>query len=219
MINIFKKLLDLIYDKNCYFCHHSGENSVFCSKCYEKIEYLSENLPSINGKKLYAVAFYNDIVQKLIRAVKYHDKFELAEYQAKLMFEYWQKILPSDKKYTVVPVPMFYSKARKRKQNHMDLVGKKFCELSGYTFDNKSLIRNRETAPQYKLSKVERENNLKNAFSLISKDIKEPILLIDDISTTGTTLREIINEFQKNGIEDITCFVTAIPEKPSNYVY
>ncbi len=219
MINIFKKLLDLIYDKNCYFCHRSVESSVFCSKCYEKIEYLSSEQPSVLGKKLFAVALYSDIIQKLIRAVKYHDKLELADYQAKIMFEYWSKNSASDKKYTVIPVPMFYSKARKRKQNHMDLVGKKFCDLSGYTFDNKSLIRNRETAPQYKLTKSERENNLKGAFSLVSKNIKEPILLIDDISTTGTTLREIIKELQKNGFEDITCFVTAIPEKPSNYLY
>ena len=29
----------------------------------------------------------------------------------------------------------------------------------------------------------------------------------------------VVEELQKNGFEDITCFVTAIPEKPSNYVY
>ena len=83
----------------------------------------------------------------------------------------------------------------------------------------KSLIRNRETAPQYKLSSKERAKNLKNAFSLTKKDLKQPILLIDDISTTGTTIKEILKIFEEKGISNVTALVTAVPECPSNYVY
>ena len=97
----------------------------------------------------------------------------------------------------------------------MDLVCEEFCKMIGYDYDLKSLVRNRETAPQYKLSGKEREKNLKNAFSLLKKDLKQPILLLDDISTTGTTIREIIKVLRQNEIENITTLVTAVPETPS----
>ena len=214
MIKIIRKLLNLIYDKTCYFCSNSVEDSIFCSKCYNSVKHLPySSFRDINGSSLYAVSYYDGIVQKLIRAVKFHNKTELADYQAQLMFGFWKNLDISSRKYTVIPVPMFFSKARKRKYNHMDLVGKKFCELTGYDFDRKSLIRNRETVPQYKLSVKEREENLKGAFSLITETIKEPVLIIDDISTTGTTLKEIIKLLNEKNIFDITCFVTSVAQK------
>lgn len=220
MINILKKLLDFIYDYKCYFCSSAKENTVFCSKCYNSVDFLTAKpFKKIDEIDIYAVTFYKDVTQKLIRAVKYHNKKELAFYQAKLMYDYWKNLDISSKSYTVIPVPMFFSKARKRKYNHMDLVCEEFCKFTGYDCDLKSLIRTRETAPQYKLSNKEREENLKDAFSLNKTDFKHPILLLDDISTTGTTIKEIINVFKQNGITDITAFTTAVPEKSSKYVY
>lgn len=219
MINIFKILLDFIYERKCYFCAKSYENTVFCSGCLNSVEFLPFK-PAffLSGIKVFSVTYYKDVTQKLIRAVKYHNKKELADFQARLMADFWKNI-DTTTKYTVIPVPMFFSKARKRKYNHMDLVCKKFCELTGFECNTTAVIRNRETAPQYKLSKTEREKNLKDAFSLKEKNLQEPIMLVDDISTTGTTLKEIIEILQKNGIQNIVCFVTAIPEKPSNYIY
>lgn len=220
MINILKKLLDFIYENKCYFCHSSKENSIFCSKCYNSVDFfINKPFKKINGVELYAVTYYKDITQKLIRAVKYHNKKDLAYYQAKLMYEYWQTLNISSENFLVMPVPMFYSKARKRKYNHMDLVCEEFCKLSGYDYDLKSLIRTRETAPQYKLSSKEREKNLKNAFAITKTHLKQPILLIDDISTTGTTIKEILKVFEENGISNVTTLVTAVPETPSNYIY
>jgi len=214
MINFLRKLLNLIYSKSCYFCSNFKEDKIFCNRCYNSVKFLSDKpYRQTEGCPLYAVSYYDGITKKLIRAVKFHNKTELADYQAKLMSDYWKKLDISHKKYTVVPVPMFFSKARKRKCNHMDLVGKKFCEYMNYDFDNKSLIRNRETAPQYKLSVAERNKNLKGAFSLTNSEIKEPVLILDDISTTGTTLKEIIKLLKKNNLSDITCFVTSVAEK------
>ena len=220
MINILKRLLDFIYETKCYFCSSSKEDSIFCSKCYNSVDFLnSQPVFKLEKSSVYAVSYYKDVIQKLIRAVKYHNKKELAFYQAKIMFDFWQKTDIQNRNYTVIPVPMFYSKARKRKYNHMDLVCEEFCKAANYKFDGKSVIRTRETAPQYKLTKQEREKNLKDAFDLINKNIKEPVLLMDDISTTGTTLSEIIKVLNKNGIYDITCFVTAVPEKKTIFVY
>ncbi|MDD3237181.1 MAG: ComF family protein [Candidatus Gastranaerophilales bacterium] len=220
MINLIKKLLDYLYKQKCYFCSQSLENTIFCSKCYDKIKFLEyKKLNNIDSCAIYGAVYYKDIIKKLIRGVKYHNQKELAKYQAKLMFEYWKKIQCKNEIYTVVPVPLHKNRIKKRKYNHMDLVGEEFCKLTGYYFCPDFVIREKDTKPQYKLNKEERENNLKNAFS-INKEHKpkSPILLIDDITTTGSTFYEIIKLLNKNSIKDVTAFATAIPEHNNFYI-
>lgn len=221
MIKFTKKLLDYIYKKKCYFCSRSKENIKFCHECYEKISFLPfKKLDEILNTDVYSCCFYKGIIQKLIRGVKYHRQEELAFYQAKLMMEFWQKIQEKEENYTVVPVPMYKERLKKRKYNHMDLVGLEFCKLAGYEFNNKLIERVKNTIPQYKLSKQQREENLKGAF-LVNLNFlpKNPVLIIDDITTTGSTLSETIRELKKNGINNITALTTAIPESNSFYIY
>lgn len=37
------------------------------------------------------------------------------------------------------------------------------------------------------------------------------VLIVDDICTTGSTFEEMIKEFKKHGIEDITCLAATTP--------
>lgn len=221
MINFTKKLLDYIYKKKCYFCSSSKENSKFCSSCFEKISFLPfRKLDNILTSDIYSCCFYKGIVQKLIRGIKYHKQEELAFYQAKIMIDFWQKIKEKEETYTVVPVPLHKNREKKRKYNHMDLVGKEFCSFTGYEFNNQIIERVKDTIPQYKLSKQQREENLRGAFFVNSNFLpKNPVLIIDDITTTGSTLSEMIKELNKNGIKNITAITTAIPESNSFYIY
>ncbi len=221
MINKLKKLLDYIYKKKCYFCSSSKDNSIFCSSCYEKIDFMPlKPVETINGSSIYGCCYYKNQIQKLIRGLKYHNKKELAFYQAKIMNEYWQKINNKKEKYTVIPVPLHKNRQKKRKFNHMDLVCYYFCNLTGDDLNIDLIKRIKDTKPQYKLSKKEREINLKEAFKINKyTEIKSPILVIDDITTTGSTLLEIIKELNKNDIFDITALTTAVPENNSFYIY
>ena len=54
--------------------------------------------------------------------------------------------------------------------------------------------------------------NLKNAFEVNTKFLKnKPILILDDICTTGATFEAMIEEFNDCGINNIICFATASP--------
>jgi len=171
-------------------------------------------------KDVYCVTFYSGVIKKLIRAVKYHNKKDLALYQAQIMFDFWEKIEDKKEKYTIVPVPIHKKRLKKRKYNHMELVGKHFSQMTGYEINSSFITRTKNTKPQYKLSKQQREENLKDAFCVnLAMAPSGSILLIDDISTTGATFFEMIKELQKNKVEDITCYVTAVPEKNSLYAY
>ena len=95
----------------------------------------------------------------------------------------------------------------------MELVCEEFSKLSGFDCNFGLIKRKKDTKPQYKLNKAQRMMNLSKAFEVnFDKLIKDKkILIIDDICTTGSTFEEMINEFNKVGIYDITCFATTTP--------
>lgn len=202
-------LLDWIYKKKCYFCGSSKDSLKMCSKCYEKLDFTTLNTNRIIlGVNIYTCGYYKDVMQKLIRGLKYHNQKELAFYQAKFMWEYWKKLNPKEN-YTVVPVPLSVKRKKKRKYNHMELVAEEFCKLSGYSYDFDLIKRIKDTKPQYNLKRKERMENLKDAFEVLNTTDK-PILIIDDICTTGSTFESMIIELHKKEIYNITCLATAM---------
>lgn len=211
MKNFLLGLLDWIYKKKCYFCGSSKNSLRMCDKCYDKMNFCDVKIHhEIFGVKVYSCGFYQGEIQKLIRGVKYHKQKELAFYQAKFMWEYWQK-LNFNKDFLVVPVPLSKERKKKRRYNHMELVAEEFCKLSGYSFDFELIKRVKNTKPQYNLKRKERMKNLENAFEVV-KTTDKPLLLIDDICTTGSTFESMILELNKKGIYNITCLVTATVE-------
>lgn len=212
MLNRLSELLDWIYKKKCYFCKSSKEAVKMCSKCYEEMDFLPVK-PSrtVKGKKVYCAGIYSKNLQKLIRGLKYHNQRDLAFYLAQFMSEYFEKI--SDKKdYEVIPVPIYPKREKKRKYNHMNLVGEEFCRITANTLNVDLIKRIKDTKPQYKLKRQERVQNLTNAFKVDkSKYNGKTLLLIDDICTTGSTFEEMINELEKNGINDIICLAATTP--------
>lgn len=212
MKNFLKNLLDWIYKRRCYCCSSSKESLPLCSKCYNALDF---NPPMVDriilGVNVYVAGSYDKNMQKIIRGIKYHNKKELSYYQAKFMYEYF-KMLGINKKFQVVPVPLHKNRQKNRGYNHMELVAKEFCEMTGFIPNFELIKRIKNTKPQYKLSKIERIKNLENAFYIDkSKMLEYPILIIDDICTSGTTFEAIIEELHKNNIKNIVCFATTSP--------
>ncbi len=183
-----------------------------CSKCYDTLEHLDVRISRIVlGKPVYCAGLYGKNLQKLIRGLKYHNQKELAKYLAQFMFEYWQKT-QNKNNFQVVPVPIFSKREKQRKYNHMNLVAEEFCRLSGCTLNMDLIKRIKDTKPQYKLKRAERELNLSNAFKVEKANLLPmKILLLDDICTTGSTFGAMIKEFEKHDISDITCLAATTP--------
>ena len=211
MKQFFLNLLDWIYKKKCYFCRSSNECVKMCSKCYDSLEFLSyDKRFATNGIAIYCAGVYEKNLQKLIRGLKYHNQKDLAFYQAKFMWEYWQNI--SKDNFTVIPVPLHKNRQSKRHYNHMELVAEEFCRLSGYNLNTKLIKRIKDTKPQYKLTREQRTQNLHNAFVVDKNEIIDgKILIIDDICTTGSTFEEITKCLQQASFNEITCFATTTP--------
>lgn len=217
MKKILFDLLDWIYKKKCYFCGNSDECIKMCSDCYGEMEYLpietNRKISVLNNSiDVYCCGVYEQNLQKLIRGLKYHKQRDLAHFQAKFMYEYWQQISDNENPCQVVPVPLFTTREKQRKYNHMALVAEEFCKLSGYEINLNLVKRIKDTKPQYRLNKAQRMENLSDAFRVDKNaNSNQKILLMDDICTTGSTFESIISELQKNGINDIVCLATTTP--------
>ena len=161
---------------------------------------------------------YEKNLQKLIRGIKYHNQKELAKYLAQFMWEYFQQITNKNN-FQVVPVPIYPKREKIRKYNHMMLVAEEFSKLTGYKVDNALITRIKETKPQYRLSIKEREENLKGAFHVDKSFYDgESLLVIDDILTTGSTLKAMIKAFAEVDIYDITAFTTSCTESHVGHI-
>ena len=96
----------------------------------------------------------------------------------------------------VVPIPLHKNRLSKRGFNQSLLLARKLTEihsnLDKSKLDYKNLYRIRDTRSQIELKEKDRETNVKGAF--IIKDRKafsgKKVLLIDDVYTTGATIRE-----------------------------
>lgn len=212
MLQKLSNLLDWIYKKKCYFCRSSKEAVKMCSKCYDDMDFLPVQINRIiEGKKVYCAGVYSKNLQKLIRGLKYHNQKDLAYYLAKFMTEYFSKI--TDKTdFEIIPVPIYPKREKKRKYNHMNLVGEELARLTNNSLNKNLIKRVKDTKPQYKLKRHERLQNLNGAFEVDKSNYTgKTLLLIDDICTTGSTFEEMIKEFAKYGITDIICFAATTP--------
>jgi len=214
MKKLLESLLDLIYRKKCYFCGSSKHALKMCQNCYEKLEFNDFRVNRVvNSVNVYCAGVYTKELQKLIRGLKYHKQKELAYYQAKFMYDYFCNLDDlKGKEFELIPVPLHKNRIRKRKYNHMELVCEEFSKISGFSCKFDLIKRIKDTKPQYKLNRKQRLENLSKAFEVNKDEISsKPILIFDDICTTGSTFEEMINVLKDAGIKDITCFATSTP--------
>lgn len=215
MIKLLEKLLNLIYIQPCYFCNSKKDDKIICKRCYNKIHFMPPSpFREKSDCKIYACTLYDEITKKLIRDLKYHNKKQLAPLQAQIMYEYWQELHKSEE-YLILPVPIHQHRKKERKYNHMDLVADEFAKLTKYQVNKNFLLRTKDTQKQFNLNKQERIKNIKGAFEINNSEILDKninLLVIDDITSSGITLEEIIKILRKQGYKKITALTLSTPD-------
>ena len=138
-----------------------------------------------------------EVVQDLIKALKYDKSGHAAKLLAGALAEYLHEEIAnlkafSTKPVVLIPVPLHASRIRERGFNQVEKILQnlpdefKNGELS--RVDPHSLVRTRATPQQTRLSRSERLKNVAGAFELLKPLENAQIILIDDVTTTGATL-------------------------------
>ena len=105
----------------------------------------------------------------------------------------------------VIPVPLYKTRLRQREFNQSALLAKHIAKNTGMSLFVDCLIKIKDTMPQVGLNSMDRHRNIRNAFAVEKTPfIKgKNILLIDDVITTGATVRECSRVLKKAGAGDI----------------
>ncbi len=179
--------LDLIFPKKCLECGRSG--NYICGVCLGKVRVLNR-LDRYNES--YSVFVYEGVIRKAIIALKYKFAYGLAEELATAMVPILKK-KGYLKRVVLVPIPLHPKRQNWRGFNQTIEVGKFLATKMGWKFMPDLLIRSLDSPAQVGLQGAARRLNIKGVFGLNSKQRiskKNQYVVFDDVSTTGSTLKE-----------------------------
>ena len=195
-------VLNFLFPQKCVGC--GKKNKILCQECLKRIDYPA----FLKCNNIFAASDYNDeTVKKAIWLLKYRGIKQIAEPLAELIKQrIWEKIKFKDA--TIIPIPLSRTRMRERGFNQSELIAK---YLSDKVITN-VLYKIKETASQVSLkNREERLNNLKDCFAIKNPEIikDKNIILIDDVSTTGATVREARKVLRPAGAKKIIALVVA----------
>lgn len=192
----FNPLIAILFlaSKKCLTCDNINlEPNLLCFSCWNKIEFIS----NINQENL-SVVKYGKISETIIHSLKYHDNHEYAAIMAKFISFY----IKTHNLYFdyIIPIPISQKKLSERKFNHAALIAKRVSDLNNKRLLWNSLLKISDTPSQTSLTSSQRKRNLKGKFAINPKTISQlenkTILLIDDVTTTNSTLNECISSLR-----------------------
>ena len=205
--DLYDNFLNMIYKKKCLICGCSKTDDLLCKTCLKDVQFLSYFAHKFyNRIPIYSAAIYDKNIKTLIQMLKFKHKKSASKPLSDILFSYFKKLNLKDDFIIVYP-PSYFIKSAERGYNHMFLIAKHFSKLTGFEI-NKNLIKKiKPTKPQYKAK--DRRKNIKGSFKINQKELlklkDKKLLLIDDITTSGATLEEIINCFLELNFNNITC--------------
>lgn len=211
----FRSFADLALPAQCLACHKpvAGEGGL-CAACWSRLRLIEKPFCSRLGipfsydlgagalsaeaiadpppfDRCRAVAVFDDVARRLVHGLKYRDRLELSAWMAGWMVRAGADLVADAD--VVVPVPLHRRRLWWRRYNQAALLAQVVADQTGKPFAPRAIARIRATAWQVGLSPPERDRNVRGAFRVPAG--AQPViagrhvLLVDDVFTTGATVR------------------------------
>ncbi len=222
------RLLNLLFPSRCPICGNISDSYIYnpiCSFCWGMIQrYYGPScricgMPAISDQtticescvktkqpfsKIIYYGLYEGTFRKAIHLMKFTGVKRLSKPLCSLLLE-----LPLPEADIIIPVPLHLKKLRQREFNQTALIGHRLSKKLGIPMITDCLIKNRETAAQTSLKRQERLNNVRKSFSALKTFNNQDVLLLDDVITTGATVRECSSVLMKAGAKSIAVVALA----------
>ena len=148
---------------------------------------------------------YEFPVDRLVQALKYSHRLPLAKWFGNSL----SGQITAGEHDLLLPLPLHPLRLRDRGFNQSAEIARAIHNQLGIPMDVDCLARKRATPPQAALPLKERARNVRGAFECTADLSGKRILLVDDVMTTGSTLRECARVLQLHGAAQITLAVAA----------
>lgn len=199
--------LNFLFPHQCLGC--GKNNELLCKECLEKIGWPS----LIKDGNIFSASDYGDeTMKKAVWTLKYKKAKILAEPIAELIHRrIWNKM--ETKNPILIPVPLSKKRMRERGFNQSELIARHLSDkIKNIGCLTNVLYKIKETPTQVSVkNRKERLGNLKNCFTVKNPELikDKNIILIDDVSTTGATLKEASKILKQAGAKKVIAIVAA----------
>jgi ComF family protein len=158
-----------------------------------------------------AVAAFDDIARQLVHGLKYRDRLELAYWMADWMARAGADVVAEAE--IIVPVPMHRRRLWSRRFNQSAALAGAIAAKSGKRAALLALERIRPTRQQVGLTAGERDKNVRGAFRVPESErlavAGRRVLLVDDVYTTGATVKAATRALMRGGAVSVDILVFA----------
>ncbi|MEO6608440.1 MAG: ComF family protein [Aestuariivirga sp.] len=159
-----------------------------------------------------AAVLFDNHSKEIVHQLKYRDRAEAGIFMARLMARAGHALLREAD--FIVPVPLHRGRLWRRRFNQAAVLAQRIAGRDGPAYQPEFLVRSRATAQQVGLSAKERRRNVKGAFS-VPFEAKallagKCIVLVDDVRTTGSTLRACTEALREAGAGQIHVLTFAL---------
>jgi competence protein ComFC len=162
---------------------------------------------AMNFDFAYSFGSYEGPLRKLIQLFKYGKVESLAQPLSALLV----RAMPRDQNFdAIIAMPMHWRKQWERGFNQAALLAEPVARRYGLKLAT-NLRRKRYTLPQAGLSEARRRQNLKGSFAVVRPEqiAAKRVLLIDDVFTTGATLRAAAAALKSAGVTKVSALTLA----------
>ena len=228
MIQSLTQFFDFFLPRFCAGCDKRlsvNENSV-CTECLlsikpadkEKLENEFDRNFRTSGQISDFISLYifekEKTLQTIIHNIKYNKKYLVGKYLGEKLAENYKDTFRDWNLNLIIPVPLHHLRIADRGFNQSDYIAKGISKVTGIKKDNRIIKRVRFTESQTLLNPLERKLNMENAFKVRSKKKidQKTILLVDDIITTGATVKECAKVLLLNGAKKVYACSVAVAD-------
>lgn len=179
-----------------------------------QVRLCNELRSEINTVK-HSITVLSSYADPRVKACIHLAKFHNHQKAKKLLGEVFKKYLDtlSGNNIVLVPIPLSNKRERERGYNQVTEVLRLAVKTKPDIILNAKLIkRTAHTSPQTSLKKNERQENIKGAFAITTRkhDLKNKhVILIDDVTTTGSTMMEAYKTINSIDCKKISCVALA----------
>lgn len=224
-------IIDFLFPRFCLGCSLPG--AYICGSCFKKLKMVKKTLcfyckkESYLGlthpgcyKKLYidgnlSLFHYNSLMRKIIKNIKYRLATSIfEELTNNLAPQYLDGLFATRHLLvgaSIQSIPLTKRRLKSRGFNQAELVASFFNSILGLGVGN-FLVRDNEILPQANLaSTLARYQNIRGAFKLKQgvKIKNKKVVLVDDVVTTGATVREAARVLKKAGAAKVYVYSLA----------
>lgn len=154
---------------------------------------------------------YETVLMEVIHKFKYRGKIAAGKVLGTMMASFDYSEFPISEYSLVMPVPLHPRRLRERGFNQSLILSRELARTFSLTLDFTSLRRHIYREPQVNVKREKRESNVRGVFQLRDEDkVKgEKIILVDDVYTSGSTVRECCRVLKKCGVADVSVLTVA----------